>query len=1529
MSQSQPSSFGRFVISSVAAAALISGGHAYGQADDLRVVRSDRTHAASFVTPRAGRTITVAGRNGQAAAPIDFFRQHGRLFGIENADVELRQLRQETDPLGRTTTTFEQVHRGVRVFAGVVKVHQDRTGAVVAANGDFFAAARKAATTPALTPAQAAAIALAEPGLTETAAAVNELVIVDPGWYGDPAVGAKLAYYLEMADADVTTREALFVAAQTGAILDRWSLICTARDIRVHDGQEGGGLPGVPARFEGQPPTGDRDIDRGYDYSADTYGYFFRGHGRDSINGLGMPIIVTVHSRAGGCPNAFWNGAQVVFCTGVAPDDVVGHEIAHGVTQYTAGLIYQNQSGQMNEAMSDIFGEMVDLFNGNAAFVGDPGGTPWPDTSVSGPGNDLPNNLRTGCGSGTRWLVGEDSEGFGGAIRDMWDPPCAGDPDRAGSPLQVCSPGDNGGVHSGSGVVNHTFAILTDGKTFNGFTVRGIGPIKAGAVFYRGLATYLTPSSDFNDCYYAMNQAAADLIGTFPNDPRTGLPSDSEFTADDALQVDLAMRATEMNTEGECGATRPTLSADPPTECDSQTTIFREDFEGDVQGWTVSNSNPPTPYDWALTTNLPAGRTGRAFWGEDRNVGNCGSQDESAIHSLFSPVIGLPPGLSLPTLRFEHYIATEPGWDGGNLKVSVDGGPWTIVPASAFYYNPYNAGLNTAGQGNTNPMEGQPAFTGAGGVWGVSLVNLNVVAPAAASVQFRFDFGKDGCTGAAGWYLDSFEIYDCAGGVDCNGNGIPDDVETEGGGTNPIILQNLPTRATGAFSDADSSGFTRRVRAENFTLTIGQFVESVTIWGAYFNDGNAGNDSFTVIFHSNAGGLPGPALRTISNAAFERVLTGRAIQGRPEHQITFAIDPPLPLAAGSYFIEIFNNTVGNPSNWVWGSSEYVTPTGFVQSNEAPGQNWNQGSGAYDLAIEIRAGRVGADCNGNRVPDECDIASGFDGDCNANAIPDSCDIAEGTAVDCDGNGVIDSCEIADGSAPDCNGNGVLDVCDIAAGAADCNGNGIPDECELATNDCDGNGRPDDCDLADGAPDCNGNGVIDSCDIANGLPDCDANGSLDSCDIATGAVPDCNGNNVPDSCDIAAGVPDCNTNGVPDSCDIATGAALDCNGNGVPDACDIAGPTSDDCDHNGIPDECDLAAGGADCNENGILDSCDIANGLDTDANGNGIPDDCDIDCNRNGIPDDVEIAAGSVEDCDNNGRPDECDTDTDGDGVVDGCDNCPAVGNSQQLDEDNDGRGDLCDNCRTVANPNQLDSDGDGVGDACDNCPGTPNADQADYDGDGVGDACDNCREAANTNQADTDGDGIGDACDNCRTLAGVFADADSDGVGDACDNCPTFFNPDQADEDGDGIGNVCDNCLNTVNISQTDTDGDGVGDDCDNCALPNPYQEDADEDGVGDLCDNCPFTFNPDQADADGDGIGDFCDSTPQPIVPPPAESARPDTTPAAEESESTEETLTDEEPVTTPTRMCGFGFLPILPATLLGILALRRRTRR
>src|SRR5262249_10352301 len=153
---------------------------------------------------------------------------------------------------------------------GVLKAHQASSGRVVAANGDFYPSARKVATTPALSADRAAEIARAEVG--QAAIAQSELVIVDPGWYGDPPTGGKLAYFVVVANLPLAIREAFFVDARAGTILDRWSLICPARDRRVYNSFDSGNLPGSPARFEGQPANGDAEVDQAYEYLADTYG---------------------------------------------------------------------------------------------------------------------------------------------------------------------------------------------------------------------------------------------------------------------------------------------------------------------------------------------------------------------------------------------------------------------------------------------------------------------------------------------------------------------------------------------------------------------------------------------------------------------------------------------------------------------------------------------------------------------------------------------------------------------------------------------------------------------------------------------------------------------------------------------------------------------------------------------------------------------------------------------------------------------------------------------------------------------------------------------------------------------------------------------------------------------------------------------------------------------------------------------------------------------------------------------------------
>jgi len=867
----------------------------------VRVHRTGHDRRAAFIRPDRADSIAVRpAAPGQTATAADFVREYGRHFGVNDPAAELVQSEPKRDALGHTHTTFRQVYRGVPVFGGVLRVHQNARGQFTAASGRFHPVAGDLRVVPDLP--QDSAIAKARARLAAPGADLElaELLIVDPGWYGDPPAGAHLAYHLILVDLRAGLREAFFVDAHGGKILDQWNLLERARFREVYVDDE---PAPVLAREEGDPPTGDADTDAAYDYAGDTYDYLFRAFGRDGIDGSGGDMSATVHLDSTSCPNAFGGTGGTFYCTGVVTDDIVAHEFGHGLTAHTASLIYQNQPGQLNESFSDVIGEVVDLLNGDAAFAGPPGGTPWP-VHDSGPGTDTPNSLRTGCvanslltvnspaeiagdyaaqpasfgpalttggtsgdlvvaapiracnadlpfgnagamagkvvlvrrgdctftekvsnaqnagalavmvmnnvssglapmgGSSAtitipsvgisqadgdllvaqaqggavnvtlrandlpavRWLVSEDSSAFGGAIRDMWLPSCSGDPDTANHPLQTCNPNDNGGVHSGSGVPNHAFAILTDGKDFNGQAVNGIGLFKAAAVWYRALTVYLTPTSNFEDAYLAFNQAAADLVETMVKDPRDGSDFDV-FTASDAAEVDKALLAVEMNTEGACGASTSVLDPTPPTLCDYRLTIYQDNFEAGVNGWTVSHTGPggpPTPYDWAQTGALPLGRAGTAWFADDPSIGNCNTIDESAVHSLFSPSIVLPSQLTSPTLMFTHYLESEAFYDGGNVKISVNGAAWQIIPKTAFQHNPYNGAL--AGGDNTNPMAGQAAWTGisyGGPQWGASVIDLGSFVAGGETVRLRFDFGKDGCTGVDGWYVDDVELFEC------------------------------------------------------------------------------------------------------------------------------------------------------------------------------------------------------------------------------------------------------------------------------------------------------------------------------------------------------------------------------------------------------------------------------------------------------------------------------------------------------------------------------------------------------------------------------------------------------------------------------------------------------------------------------------------------------------------------------------------------------------------------------------------------
>ncbi len=530
--------------------------------------------------------------------PLAIVRSHGSLFGVTDPARELILLDSSICVLGDLHHRYQQVHRGIPVFTGQLIVHQHPDGTFTALNGDFYPISEDVPIESSLAGEDAEFLAVRELGWAMGGATQAELVFVDPRWYGDPPAGIHLAWHLVITAPG--RAEHVLVDAIGGMLLDHWPAMHSAIDRLLYDGT-GGGIPGTLVRSEGDAATGDTDVDAVYDWAGDVYRLFFDGYGRDSIDGSGESLRSTVHWDHAICPNAVWNGARTLFCDGLAHDDVVAHEFTHGLTNRTANLIYQNQPGQLNESFSDIFGELVDLWNGDAILPGPPGGTPsWPSNPTGG-GADVPNDARIGCGEASlRWKVAEGSSL--GVIRDMWQPDCNGHPPSTVDPLYqqtTCNPNsDNGGVHRGSGVQNHAFAMLVDGKSYDGVTVTGIGAIKAGAIYFRTLTLYLTPASFFADAEPLLLQAASDLIGFDPNDPRTGVPSGSAISVSDTDQVGFALDAVHFSAPGLCGVGPPP----PNDDCSGATVVGPGSHPFDST--SATDSSAPYPVGVCSGTSL-------------------------------------------------------------------------------------------------------------------------------------------------------------------------------------------------------------------------------------------------------------------------------------------------------------------------------------------------------------------------------------------------------------------------------------------------------------------------------------------------------------------------------------------------------------------------------------------------------------------------------------------------------------------------------------------------------------------------------------------------------------------------------------------------------------------------------------------------------------------------------------------------------------------------------------------------------------
>ncbi len=263
----------------------------------------------------------------------------------------------------------------------------------------------------------------------------------------------------------------------------------------IYDAAGSENLPGKIVRKEGEPESGDVSADEAYDGLGYTHRLFADIYGRNSIDGGGLPLDATVHFGKL-YDNAFWDGRQMVFGDGdgevferfTRSLSVIGHELTHGVTQYSAGLAYRNQAGAVNESLSDVFGALVEQY------------------------------VKKQSVAEASWLIGEGlftPKVEGSALRSMKAPGTAYDDDVLGKDPQpdsmdsyVRTSADNGGVHINSGIPNRAFYLTAESLGGNAWEA-------PGRIWYGALSGGSLPvTATFSVFARATAASAVELFGS-------------------------------------------------------------------------------------------------------------------------------------------------------------------------------------------------------------------------------------------------------------------------------------------------------------------------------------------------------------------------------------------------------------------------------------------------------------------------------------------------------------------------------------------------------------------------------------------------------------------------------------------------------------------------------------------------------------------------------------------------------------------------------------------------------------------------------------------------------------------------------------------------------------------------------------------------------------------------------------------------------------------------------------------------------
>ena len=536
------------------------------------------------------------------ANPVEMMKEVLALKANDN----LVSYKQENDDLGFTHTRYQQQYKGIPVVGGEYIAHQ-RNGLLDCINGSFLSIPEMSVT-PSLTTAVALDKVLSHVGAKlykwQDEAELKALreAFEDPSLNFDP-VGTlviypkngeftdnadfRLAFKFNIFASEPESRANIYIDAKTGEIIGREELIHTAdkpgKAITKYSGEReiitdeqsstkyvlreagrGKGIQTMNAKTSssvaGAVDFVDTDnmwnnVNAQWDEAATdahwatemTYDYFFKVHGRNSVDNKGFKLINYVHVNKEWF-NASWNGQYMQYGDGPAnvgkpltAIDIGGHEMAHGVTSNSANLVYQNESGALNESFSDIFGNMVEYYA-------------------------KPND--------NSWLMGEAI----GAIRDMKNPNAYKDPDTYKGTHWATGSADQGGVHTNSGVQNKWFYILSIGEKGtndinNAYDVPGITRESAAKIAFRNLTTYLTSSSNYTAARTNSLKAAKDIFGM--------CSKEYIATGDAWYAVGVGAKVTECQVAPVCD-----FASDKQTSCDG------------IVKFTDKSTNAPTSWAW-------------------------------------------------------------------------------------------------------------------------------------------------------------------------------------------------------------------------------------------------------------------------------------------------------------------------------------------------------------------------------------------------------------------------------------------------------------------------------------------------------------------------------------------------------------------------------------------------------------------------------------------------------------------------------------------------------------------------------------------------------------------------------------------------------------------------------------------------------------------------------------------------------------------------------------------------------------------